>query len=130
MALPSPPVPQVSITIPTPSARTPTARSRIAEAKPTTSSTVSPLRRSAVTSAPNWAGVTASSMISSITACACASLRPCPPTSSPIACADHPATPAGLGATAPLRGHHIQEACEASPCLAGVRIDSGWNWTP
>ena len=64
----SPPVPQVSTSGPS----TSTCRdlSRITLAIPAISAGVSPLRRSAVTNAPNWAGVASPSMISSMAAAA------------------------------------------------------------
>ena len=58
----SPPVPQVSTTIP--SACTGMALALITLAMPAISSLVSPLIRSAVTKAPNCAGVTSPFMIS------------------------------------------------------------------
>ena len=63
---PSPPVPQVS-TIASAVNATGVIRARIARAAPTTSSTVSPFMRSAVSSAPICAGVALPSMISPMT---------------------------------------------------------------
>ena len=62
---PSPPVPQVSTRSPSDCTRN--AFSRITLAMPAISSGVSPLRRMAVTKAPNWAGVASPVIISSIT---------------------------------------------------------------
>ena len=74
----SPPVPQVS----TAGVRsgTGTAWSRIDLTIPVSSSTVSPLIRSAASKAPIWAGVATPSNISSITARAVAVSRSCPST--------------------------------------------------
>ena len=60
---PSPPVPQVSTA---PCDVSGTARARIARAKPTTSSSVSPRAAIAARSAPIWAGVASPSMIEPI----------------------------------------------------------------
>jgi len=51
---------------------------RMTRAMPAISSTVSPLRRRAVTKAPNWAGVASPDMISSMTAAASSSERELP----------------------------------------------------
>ena len=74
---PSPPVPQVSTT--GPETVTGTALSRITDASPAISSTVSPFKRSAVRKAAIWAGVASPSIISVMTAAACsmASDLPC-----------------------------------------------------
>ena len=97
-----PPVPQVSS-----SGREGTCTfsecSRMTRAIPTTSSTVSPLCRSATTKAPNCAAVASASMISPITAAASSSLRSRPSsTSAAIASRITPASP--RRAAPPSRG--------------------------
>ena len=82
--VPSPPVPQVSTR--SPSTLTRRALSRMTRAMPAISSAVSPLMRSAVTNAPNWAGVASPVMIDSMTPEACSSDRFLPATRSAIAC--------------------------------------------
>ena len=67
---PSPPVPQVSTA---PCEVSGTARARIARAKPTTSSSVSPRAAIAPRSAPIWAGVASPSMIEPMAAAASSS---------------------------------------------------------
>src|SRR5258708_7740579 len=81
----SPPVPQVSTARMCAGSGTWTACSRITRASPATSSTVSPLRRSAVRKAPSCEGVATPVMISSIAAAASLSLSASPATSCVIA---------------------------------------------
>ncbi len=70
---PSPPVPQVSTA---PCEASGTARARMARAKPTTSSSVSPRAAIAARSAPIWAGVASPSMIEPIAWAASSSAEP------------------------------------------------------
>ena len=72
---PSPPVPQVSTA---PFDRSGTARARMARAKPTTSSSVSPRAAMAARSAPIWAGVASPSMIVPIASAASSSVSRSP----------------------------------------------------
>ena len=72
---PSPPVPQVSTA---PRDASGTARARMARAKPTTSSSVSPRAAIAARRAPIWAGVASPSMIAPIAAAASSSVSRSP----------------------------------------------------
>ena len=76
---PSPPVPQVS-TIASAVKSIVVMRARMARAAPTTSSTVSPFMRRAISSAPICAGVVCPSMIWPTTAAISSAVRSCPPT--------------------------------------------------
>ncbi len=97
----SPPVPQVSTTMP--SAWTGMALSRITRAMPAISSLVSPFIRSAVTKAPNCAGVTWPSMISVMADAACSMESDFPPTSAAMSSFIMPAPPSSGN-------------CAAGPC--------------
>lgn len=85
---PSPPVPTVS-TKSSPSARarqaTGVALSRITRAAPAISARHSPFMRRATRKAPIWAGVACPSMIWSMAAIICSSLRSCPLTARAMA---------------------------------------------
>src|SRR5260221_165261 len=81
----SPPVPQVSTARRCAGSDTWIACSRMTRARPVTSSTVSPFRRSAVKNAPSCEGVAVPVMISSIADAASVSLSDCPATRWPIA---------------------------------------------
>src|SRR5215212_3353567 len=83
---PSPPVPQVSTTNPSPGpTSTCSAWRRMADANPAISSIVSPRIRSAVRNAPIWAGVTAPVMIWSMAAADCSASSVPPSTTVRIA---------------------------------------------
>ena len=99
---PSPPVPHVSM-YSVDAGLTCAARSRIARAKPTISSTVSPFMRSPTTSALIWAGVASPSMICPMTACASSSESERPSVTRASASADvrRPQWPLPRGAPRP-----------------------------
>ena len=142
--LPSPPVPTTSIA---PSgASTRVTRSRIADAKPASSSTVSPRIRRPINRAASWAGVASPSITAPIaprassidsvppstivlSAARTSSLigrrprpsRPCPDV------ANDPDTSSSRDAS-PSPAWRRKFASRCGPC--GVSTDSGWNWTP
>ena len=150
--LPSPPVPD-DVDRARRARRRAATRSRIAVAKPASSSTVSPRIRRATSSAASWAGVASPSMTAPIAARA-SSIESVPPstivaraarTSSLIGSAsdgDEPprhrssASPAVANepvassrrAASPSPARRRKLASRCGPC--GVSTDSGWNWTP
>ena len=149
---PSPPVPTTSI-VPA-GASTRTTRSRIAVAKPTSSSTVSPRIRRPISSAASCDGVASPSMTSPIASRASSS-ESVPPSTIAASAArtwsliGRPPGPgsssaARTGSAMPRVANDPDAASsrEASPSPAsrrkfasrcgpsGVRTDSGWNWTP
>ena len=146
--LPSPPVPTTSI-VPS-GASTASTRSRIASAKPASSSTVSPRMRRPISSAASWAGVASPSITAPIasrassivsdppstmeaSAARTASLiasRPRRPTTAVVASpavANEPVA-ASRRAASPSPASRRKLASRCGPC--GVSTLSGWNWTP
>ena len=111
----SPPVPQVSIKR---SCETSTraARERSACAAPAISSGVSPFMRSATRSAAICAAGALPSSIASSAAAACTRERWMPSTARRIC------SRKGIA--------YIRRKLPSSVWPSGVRIDSGWNWTP
>ena len=141
--LPSPPVPTTSIA---PSgASTRVTRSRIADAKPASSSTVSPRIRRPINSAASWAGVASPSITAPIAPRA-SSIDSVPPSTMVLSAAltrsligavptvpaipevaNDPDTSSSRDAS-PSPAWRRKLASRCGPC--GVRTDSGWNWTP
>ena len=109
---PSPPVPQVSSKA-SPSAGRRTMRWRMAKAAPTTSSTVSPFMRKAVSKLPAWAWVASPSMMQPTTAAISAADRLRPATT--WARASRMPIP-GVAAGPVMRPSQGARSCARGPC--------------